>query len=84
MVSSHTYTLTDGINIYFTDSGSPPSSTDYTTLIILHGSAFNGEGFEKMHAFAHGFNLRTVIWNRREYPGSTKYTDVEIDDLHNG
>ncbi|KAG6871570.1 hypothetical protein C0995_002970, partial [Termitomyces sp. Mi166 len=84
MVSSHTYTLTDGINIYFTDSGAPPSSTDYTTLIILHGSAFNGEGFEKMHTFAHGYNLRTVIWNRREYPGSTKYTDAEIDDLHNG
>lgn len=37
-----------------------------------------------MHTLSHEYNLRTVIWNRREYPGSTKYTEAEIDDLRNG
>ncbi|KAG6917598.1 hypothetical protein DXG01_001827 [Tephrocybe rancida] len=40
--------------------------------------------FEKLHSYAHEFNLRTILWNRREYPGSTKYTDAEVDDLNNG
>ncbi|KAG6828866.1 hypothetical protein H0H87_000563 [Tephrocybe sp. NHM501043] len=39
---------------------------------------------EKLHVYAHEYNLRTVIWNRREYPGSSQYTDTEIDDLNNG
>jgi len=53
-------------------------------LIVLHGSAFTGDGFERLHDYAHRYNLRTVIWNRRDYPGSTKYTDAELDDLNNG
>ncbi|KAG6864538.1 hypothetical protein C0991_008885 [Blastosporella zonata] len=84
MVTSHTYKLVGDIDIFFTDSGPPPSSTDYTTLIVLHGSAFTGDGFEKLHNYSHKHNLRTVIWNRRDYPGSTQYTDAEIDDLNNG
>ncbi|KAG6915162.1 hypothetical protein DXG01_012957 [Tephrocybe rancida] len=42
------------------------------------------DGFEKLHDYAHQYNLRIVIWNRRDYPGSTKYSDAEIDDLNNG
>ncbi|KAH0581827.1 hypothetical protein J132_09537 [Termitomyces sp. J132] len=84
MFASRTYRLIGGIDIFFTDSGPPAHSTDYTTLIVLHGSAFTGHGFEKLHGYAHKCNLRTVIWNRRDYPGSTEYTDAEIDDLNNG
>ncbi|KAG6875672.1 hypothetical protein C0992_002879 [Termitomyces sp. T32_za158] len=84
MMTSHTYTLIGDIKVFFTDSGPPPASTDYTTLIVLHGSAFTGHGFERLHDYAHRYNLRTVIWNRRDYYGSTKYTDAEIDDLNNG
>jgi len=40
--------------------------------------------FYGLHDHVHGRNLRAVIWNRREYPGSTKYTDSEADDLTNG
>ncbi|KAF9259298.1 alpha/beta-hydrolase [Marasmius fiardii PR-910] len=79
--TSYTYTLSDNIQIFFTDSGPPPKSNDYTTLIVLHGSGFNGFGLKKLHSFAHQFNLRTVIWNRRDYPGSTAYTDSELEDL---
>ncbi|KAF9254805.1 hypothetical protein L218DRAFT_1039964 [Marasmius fiardii PR-910] len=38
----HTYTLSNNIEIFFSDSGPPPDSKDYTTLVILHGAAFNG------------------------------------------
>ncbi|KAF5334552.1 hypothetical protein D9758_015777 [Tetrapyrgos nigripes] len=37
-----------------------------------------------LHQHAHSLNLRTVIWNRREYPGSTRYSDEEIEDQVNG
>ncbi|KAG6830960.1 hypothetical protein H0H92_013672 [Tricholoma furcatifolium] len=84
MATHGTYRLVGDIDIFFTDSGPPPLSTDYTTLIVLHGSAFTGDGFEKLHEYAHKCNLRTVIWNRRDYPGSTKYTDAELDDLNSG
>ncbi|KAG6827752.1 hypothetical protein H0H92_010574 [Tricholoma furcatifolium] len=84
MVTSHTYTLTGDVDVFFTDSGPPASSSDYTTLIILHGTAFNGGSFEKLHNLAHDFNLRTVVLNRREYPGSSPYTDAEINDIHHG
>jgi pimeloyl-ACP methyl ester carboxylesterase len=30
------------IELYFTDSGPVAGSTDYTTLVIFHGTAFNG------------------------------------------
>ncbi|KAK0497836.1 Alpha/Beta hydrolase protein [Armillaria luteobubalina] len=84
MVSSCTYTLSNNVNIFFTDSGAPPGSRDYTTLVLLHGSAFTGDTFEKLHALAHRSNLRTIIWNRRDYPGSTRYSDDELQELHNG
>lgn len=31
----------NGIQLFYTDSGPVPGSTDYTTLVIFHGSAFN-------------------------------------------
>ncbi|KAG7090233.1 hypothetical protein E1B28_011833 [Marasmius oreades] len=84
MFTSHTYELSNNIQIFFTDSGPPPHSDNYTTLVVFHGSAFNGAGYEKLHSVAHPLNLRTVIWNRRDYPGSTPYTDSELEDLRQG
>ena len=82
--SSNTLTLPEDIQIYFTDSGPPPSSTDYTTAIFIHGSSFNGRSFEGLHAHAHSHNLRIVIITRREYKGSTPLFDWELDDLQHG
>lgn len=47
---------------------------------------FTGDSgsFEKIHLHSHQRNLRTVIVNRRDYYGSTKYTDAELDDLNHG
>ncbi|KAF9259309.1 hypothetical protein L218DRAFT_875127 [Marasmius fiardii PR-910] len=84
MFTSHIYKLPSNIEIFFTDSGPPPHSKDYKTLVIFHGACFNGFGLEKLHGVAHSLNLRTVIWNRRDYPGSTPYTDRELQDLQQG
>jgi pimeloyl-ACP methyl ester carboxylesterase len=40
--------------------------------------------FIPLHDFAHKANLRVVAWNRRDYRGSTKYTDDELADLTAG
>ncbi|THU95907.1 hypothetical protein K435DRAFT_112270, partial [Dendrothele bispora CBS 962.96] len=66
------------------DSGAPPDSKDYTTLIIFHGGVFDRTSFEKLPQYAHSFNLRTVVVNRRGYPGSTPYTESEMEDLNQG
>jgi hypothetical protein len=34
-----------GTEIFFTDSGVPAESKDYTTLVIIHGGAFNGSKY---------------------------------------
>lgn len=39
------------------------------------------DGLKKLHDAAHRLNLRTVIPNRRGYPGSTPYTDGELEDI---
>ncbi|KAG7096126.1 hypothetical protein E1B28_006800 [Marasmius oreades] len=79
-----TYTLSEDIKIFFSDNGAPPNSDDYTTIVLLHGSGFNGHGLERMHDVSHSLNLRTLILNRRQYPGSTPYTDSELEDLKQG
>lgn len=96
--------LPDDIQLSYTDSGPVPGSNNYTTVIIMHGSAFNCSkypcfpqhllcivteghpqgGFEKLHSFAPKHNMRTILLQRRDYPGSTKFTDDELDDLKNG
>ncbi|KAJ7237967.1 Alpha/Beta hydrolase protein [Mycena rebaudengoi] len=81
--TEHTVKLPDGIEILYTDSGAPKTA-DYTTLIFLHGSAFNGDGSVCLHEHAHSNNLRVILWNRRDYRGSTKYTDEELEDLKDG
>ncbi|KAJ7179679.1 hypothetical protein C8R46DRAFT_887763 [Mycena filopes] len=83
LYTDHTFKASDGIEIFYTDSGAP-STVDYTTLVVLHGSAFNGDGLVGLHEHAHKNNLRVVLWNRRDYRGSTKYTDAELKDLHEG
>ncbi|EGN94678.1 hypothetical protein SERLA73DRAFT_96023, partial [Serpula lacrymans var. lacrymans S7.3] len=70
------------VEIYFVDSGPVSGSVDYTTLVIWHGAAFNGNIFRKLLPLAGDYNLRIIIPNRREYFGSnTKYTDAEMEDL---
>ncbi|KAJ6530686.1 Alpha/Beta hydrolase protein [Mycena capillaripes] len=81
--TEHIVKLLDGIELLYSDSGAP-NSPSYTTLVVLHGSAFNGDGFVSLHEFAHQKDLRVILWNRRDYRGSTKYTAEELEDLAAG
>ncbi|KAJ7641231.1 hypothetical protein FB45DRAFT_738161 [Roridomyces roridus] len=81
--TEHTVKLPDGIEILYTDSGAP-ESFPYTTLLLLHGSAFSGDSMVGLHQYAHKNDMRVVLWNRRGYRGSTGYTDSEIEDLKTG
>ncbi|KAJ6509109.1 hypothetical protein DFH09DRAFT_857904, partial [Mycena vulgaris] len=81
--TEHTLKFPDGIEIFYTDSGAP-SAPDYTTLVIFHGTGFNGYDFVRLHEYAHKYNMRTILWNRRHYDGSTKYSDEELADVRAG
>ncbi|KAJ7716226.1 Alpha/Beta hydrolase protein [Mycena maculata] len=81
--TEHTIKLPDGIELLYTDSGAP-NTADYTTMVVFHGTGFNGYGFARVHEYAHEHNMRTIVCNRRGYRGSTKYTDDELADIQAG
>ncbi|KAJ7671855.1 hypothetical protein B0H17DRAFT_948063 [Mycena rosella] len=82
--TEHTLKLPDGIEILYTDSGAP-KTTDYTTLVVVHGTGFNGcTRLCFPTRVRPQYNLRIILWNRRGYRGSTKYSDEELADLKAG
>ncbi|KAI0823786.1 hypothetical protein BC628DRAFT_1324108 [Trametes gibbosa] len=60
------------------DSGIPPSSTDYTTLILIHGLGYHAGVFKNLLPFAEQFNTRFILVNRRDYPGALPYSSDEL------
>ncbi|KAI0643290.1 hypothetical protein C8Q79DRAFT_1074459 [Trametes meyenii] len=54
------------------DSGIPNDSTDYTTLVLIHGYAWQS---------GNKYNTRVVLVNRRDYPGALPYTEEERAQL---
>ncbi|KIY44519.1 hypothetical protein FISHEDRAFT_25621, partial [Fistulina hepatica ATCC 64428] len=68
--------------LFYADSGPVPGSDDYTTVCLYHGTMFYGPIFYKLFPYCASHNIRLVVVNRKEYPGSSKYTDDEIEDLH--
>ena len=44
--------LFGNIELTYTDSGSVPGSTDYTTIVLIHGSAFNARKFMASESLA--------------------------------
>ncbi|KZT19099.1 hypothetical protein NEOLEDRAFT_1033002, partial [Neolentinus lepideus HHB14362 ss-1] len=70
--------------IHYTDSGYVPGSCNYTTLVIYHGSAFTSGTFHKLLPLGAKDGVRVVILNRRDYAGSSRYTDAELEDLSAG
>ncbi|KAI0359970.1 hypothetical protein OH77DRAFT_1446728 [Trametes cingulata] len=59
------------------DSGVPPGSTDYTSVVILHGYAWHSGIFSKLIPYAHPHNARLLLVNRRDYPGSVPYMEAD-------
>ncbi|EJD07446.1 uncharacterized protein FOMMEDRAFT_149975 [Fomitiporia mediterranea MF3/22] len=71
-----------GDSLSYEESGTPANSDDlYTTLIIVHGTAFHGQCFKRLLPLAPHHQIRLVLVNRRDYPGSTPYTEEDIDKI---
>ncbi|KAH9924415.1 uncharacterized protein B0H18DRAFT_1211859 [Fomitopsis serialis] len=70
-----------GSQYYYEDTGAPHQSSDYTTLILVHGAGFQGAVFEPLFAHAAARNMRLVAVNMRDYYGSTPYSASELADL---
>ncbi|KAI0325769.1 alpha/beta-hydrolase [Cubamyces sp. BRFM 1775] len=60
------------------DSGAPQGSTDYTTLVILHGYTWHAGTFSKLIPLGAQHNARVILVNRRDYPGSRPYNADEL------
>jgi len=73
-----------GTEIFYEDSGAPPGSTTYTTVVIIHGTYFNGGVFKPTFPFAAQHNLRFVVLNQRDYAHSTPYSEDELKQLTSG
>ncbi|KAF4598945.1 hypothetical protein EYR38_007358 [Pleurotus pulmonarius] len=58
-------------------------ATDVSALFTTTTNRSTGT-FERLHPLAASHNLRTVALNRTEYPGSSKYTDAELEELKGG
>ncbi|KAJ8092416.1 hypothetical protein PM082_023871 [Marasmius tenuissimus] len=78
-----TYQIANDIKLFVTDTGAPPNSKDYTTLVIIHGFGFPGACFEPLQAQSQTepSNLRVVALNRRDFAGSTPFSDAELEAL---
>jgi len=73
-----------GTQLYFEDSGAPSSTAIYATLIIIHGTFWNGGILRPMLQFAEANSLRIVLLNQRDFSGSTPYSQEELNALSSG
>ncbi|KAH9835552.1 Alpha/Beta hydrolase protein [Rhodofomes roseus] len=71
----------NGTRLYYEDTGAPPDSSDYTTLVLVHGGVFNGSTFRPMFKHAEEHNMRLVAVNNRDYRGSTPLSPSDLDAL---
>lgn len=73
-----------GTELFFTDTGPVRGAHNYTTLVIVHGIAFTGETFHRLLPYGKRDKVRVVVVNRRQYDGSSKYSDAELQAINSG
>ncbi|KIJ37276.1 hypothetical protein M422DRAFT_33820 [Sphaerobolus stellatus SS14] len=71
----------DSPGFLYYDSGAPEISSNYTTIFLIHGHTYHSPIFERLLPLAHKFNLRIVAVTRRDYVGSTPFSQEELDLL---
>ncbi|TCD62802.1 hypothetical protein EIP91_006395 [Steccherinum ochraceum] len=70
-----------GVVFDYDDTGAPPGSSDYITLIITHGVYYTNGIFFRLRPYAAPLNLRLVLLNFRENGKSTRFSDDEVKIL---
>ncbi|KAI0072579.1 hypothetical protein K474DRAFT_1604849 [Panus rudis PR-1116 ss-1] len=72
----------EGTVLYYKDSGRPRNhQRDYTTVILIHGTYYNGAAFQNLLPLASDHNIRIITLNQRDYTGSTPLNDLELAKL---
>ncbi|KZT64049.1 hypothetical protein DAEQUDRAFT_747625 [Daedalea quercina L-15889] len=67
--------------LYYEDTGAPIGSANYVTVFLVHGTMFSSAIYRLMTPYAARNNLRLVLVNCRDYPGSTLYSATELEAL---
>ncbi|KAI0669171.1 alpha/beta-hydrolase [Trametes maxima] len=70
-----------GSVLYYEDSGVPTGSSDYITIVLVHGTCFHSAIYRTLIPYASARNLRLVLLNLRDYPGSTPYSEEDVEDI---
>ncbi|EJD01416.1 uncharacterized protein FOMMEDRAFT_111212 [Fomitiporia mediterranea MF3/22] len=73
----------NGTELAYIDSGKPSGDT-YTTLVCVHGHSYHAQNFSRLLALAKKHNLRIIALNRRDYTGSTPFSQAELQVLKDG
>ncbi|TFK65662.1 hypothetical protein BDN72DRAFT_188712 [Pluteus cervinus] len=81
--SWNTINIQNNVTFAYLDGG-PPSGSQYTTVIILHGDGFNSNVFTRLIAKAHDFGWRVIAVNRRDYAPTTLLSTAELAPLSAG
>ncbi|KAH9843701.1 Alpha/Beta hydrolase protein [Rhodofomes roseus] len=73
-----------GTQFYYEDTGAPSRCATYTTLVLIHGGVFHSAIYRPIIPYAAARNVRLVLVNVRDYPGSTPYSASELAALRSG
>ncbi|TFY83492.1 hypothetical protein EWM64_g515 [Hericium alpestre] len=68
----------------YSDTGAPPESTNYTTIVTVHGLTWKTGVFDPLQTYAHKHNTRVVCISRRDYPGADPLTEEDKHLLDGG
>ncbi|KAI0043485.1 hypothetical protein FA95DRAFT_1546320 [Auriscalpium vulgare] len=71
--------ISNELSFYYEDSG--PLDGPYTTLVMVHGTAFHAGIFRHMLPLAPPNGVRIVLLNRRDYPETTPFSPDELEAL---
>ncbi|VDC00131.1 unnamed protein product [Peniophora sp. CBMAI 1063] len=65
--------------LFYEDTG--PQDGQYLTVVMVHGSGFHHVIFQRMLPYAAQYKVRFITVNRRDYSGSTPYSDEEVSQV---
>ncbi|KAH9945645.1 hypothetical protein B0H21DRAFT_744030 [Amylocystis lapponica] len=74
----------EGAQLFFEDTGAPPNSSTYPTLVLVHGTVFYSGIFSRMLPFVAAHKFRLVTVNLRDYPKSTPFSATDLAVIQSG
>ncbi|KAK7681675.1 hypothetical protein QCA50_015409 [Cerrena zonata] len=72
----------NGAVLFYEDSGAPDATEEYTTLVLFHGIMYTNGIFAKLLPFAARHHVRLIRVNQRDYPPSSLFTPLELEEFN--